>query len=72
MRKFLTIVFLLAFVAWNSYGQVASAYSFGSAVGSYTEITGGTVWQTGTWDDKQVQCPLASLFTANGTASTSL
>lgn len=66
MRKFLTIVFLLAFAAWNSYGQVASAYSFASTVGSYTAITGGTVWQTGTWDDQTGTIPIGFSFSANG------
>ncbi len=73
MRKFLTIVFLLAFVAWNSYGQVASAYSFGSAVGAYTEITGGIVWQTGAWDDQTSSTiPVGFSFTANGSTSATI
>jgi hypothetical protein len=72
MRKFLTIVFLLAFAAWNSYGQVASGYSFASTAGTYTEITGGTVWQTGAWDDQTGQVPVGFSFSANGATATSL
>jgi len=72
MRKFLTIVFLLAFVAWNSYGQVASAYSFASSAGSYTATAGGTVWQTGAWDDQTGTIPIGFSFSANGGTFTNL
>ncbi len=67
MRKFLTVMFLLVFAAWNSYGQVASSYTFASNAGTYTAVTGGTLWQTGTWDDATADVPLGFDFTANGT-----
>ena len=72
MRKFLTIMFLLVFAAWSSYGQVASSYAFTAKSGTYTPITGGTVWQTGAWDDATASIPVGFNFTANGSTFSAL
>jgi len=56
MKKItLWLTFLLAFVT-GSYAQVSS-YGFSQSVGTYTEITGGTVLGTTTSDDQRFVTP---------------
>jgi hypothetical protein len=72
MRKSLILLFLVAFATWSSYGQIATSYNFASTVGTYTAITGGTLWQSGSWDDATGTVPLGFNFTYNGSTVSSL
>ncbi len=59
------LITLFAFLP--SRAQVVSSYTFGQSSGTYTPITGGTVWGTGTDDDQRFVDPAVPL---GGTVST--
>lgn len=71
MKRLITLIFALAVLSSNSWGQV-SGYIFASSSGSYTAITGGTVLINGTsamdsWASTAITIPS---FTFNGIAYT--
>lgn len=56
MKKLLTLLLLATLFAGNSYAQFIS-YGFQKSVGTYTEITGGTVLGTSSSDDQKFVDP---------------
>jgi hypothetical protein len=64
---------VLLFV-WNvSWSQVAGSYTFTQTAGTYSAITGGTVFQSGSTLDDQVSAAITiPSFSFNGTAYTSI
>jgi hypothetical protein len=55
-----------------SWAQVATSYTFTQTAGTYSAISGGTVFQTGTFDDVVSSAVTIPSFTFNGTAYTSI
>ena len=51
MKKLFTLLILLTFLAGASWGQLSSQYGFSTSTTTFTEITGGTLLASGTFDD---------------------
>ena len=70
MRKFLTLLTLVVFMAFSGYSAV-TGYSWSMSNGTYTPITGATTLGTGTVDDTSYPgLPIGFTFTYDGTAYT--
>ncbi|MCF8459455.1 MAG: T9SS type A sorting domain-containing protein [Flavobacteriales bacterium] len=68
----LFLILLSVFGAWQAKAQVASTYTFSQTAGTYTPITGGTVYLSGTFDDGNSGAITIPSFTYDGNAYTSL
>ncbi len=70
MRKFITLMFLVAFSSWYSFGQVVSNYSFAATSGTYTAVTTGTqilpLSGSTSFDDNRVMAPFGFNFQVGG------
>ncbi|HOI87221.1 MAG TPA: carboxypeptidase-like regulatory domain-containing protein, partial [Lentimicrobium sp.] len=72
MRKLITLFFLLFFAAGVNQAQVANML-FTQTSGTYTEITGGTVLASGSFDDTVIPgVAIGFTFNANGVNFTTL
>jgi hypothetical protein len=72
MRKLITLFFLMLFAAGVTQAQVANML-FTQSSGTYTEITGGTVLATGTFDDTMItNVAIGFTFNANGVDFTTM
>ncbi|MGV8048801.1 MAG: carboxypeptidase regulatory-like domain-containing protein [Anaerolineaceae bacterium] len=72
MRKLITLFFLMLFAAGVTQAQVANML-FTQTSGTYTEITGGTVLATGTFDDTMItNVAIGFTFNANGVNFTTM
>ncbi len=73
MKKLLTMIFLVAFAAWSSYGAVATGYLWSqNTTGTYTAVTGGTLVASGSGldDGAYPAKPIGFTFYYNGVAYT--
>jgi hypothetical protein len=68
----LTVLLFAATALQGVMGQVATTYTFSQTAGTYTPITGGTVYLSGTFDDGVSAAITIPSFTYNGTAYTSV
>ncbi|MGE5317934.1 MAG: carboxypeptidase-like regulatory domain-containing protein, partial [Chloroflexota bacterium] len=71
MKKLLSLLFLVVFATGISRAAVSNMI-FSESIGTYTEITGGTVLLTGTFDGGVNTSPLGFTFNANGVDFTSM
>ncbi len=72
MKKLLTLLLLVLFVSGISKANVADML-FSQSSGTYTEITGGTVVASGSFDNAiATNVPVGFTFNANGTNFTSM
>ncbi|MFM1875724.1 MAG: hypothetical protein RL266_1461 [Bacteroidota bacterium] len=70
---FVAAVAVLTIVSWQvGVAQVATLYTFSQTAGTYTPITGGTVYLSGSFDDGLSAAITIPSFNYDGTAYTSL
>lgn len=75
MKKLKLLLFLLCFMALgiSGFSQVSTHYIYSGTTSTYTEVTGGTVHVTGSYDDANYTAvPIGFSFTYNGVAYTTL
>ncbi|HPT02876.1 MAG TPA: carboxypeptidase regulatory-like domain-containing protein, partial [Bacteroidales bacterium] len=65
MRKLFFMLFLVAFAAWNSYGQETTYYAFAQSNGTYNEITGTDILGN-PFDDQTAVVSLGFTHLGNG------
>ncbi|MEI6062045.1 MAG: hypothetical protein WCR72_15190, partial [Bacteroidota bacterium] len=73
MKKILTLLILVAFAAWSSYGAVATGYVWSqNAAGTYTAVSGGTLVASGALLDDNTYStkPIGFTFYYNGNSYT--
>jgi hypothetical protein len=73
MKKLLTVLFLVAFASWSTFGAVATGYQWSMVpTGTYSPIVGATVLGSGSGldDNTYASVPLGFTFYYNGNSYT--